>query len=160
VSALPAKTPAAYCSGAAASDQPFHTQMLAGQLEVAGMTHQGGRKENQDRFLIDPEQQLLIVADGVGGLKEGGLAAELACQAVHADLLAGLSLERAVSRSSAAIAKEATLRGVIGGMGSTIVAVQWSELRFQLVWVGDSSARSYGSDCCHRLTRDHSEAAE
>ena len=141
-------------------DQPFHTQMLAGQLEVAGMTHQGGRKENQDRFLIDPEQQLLIVADGVGGLKEGGLAAALACQAVHADLLAGLPLERAVSRSSAAIAKEATLRGVIGGMGSTIVAVQWSEMRFQLVWVGDSSARSYWSDCCHRLTRDHSEAAE
>ena len=124
------------------------------------MTHQGGRKENQDRFLIDPEQQLFIVADGVGGLKEGGLAAELACQSVHADLLAGLSLERAVSRSSAAIAKEATLRGVSGGMGSTIVAVQWSGTRFQLVWVGDSSARSYWSNCCHRLTRDHSEAAE
>ena len=51
--------------------------MLAGQLE-AGMTHQGGRKENQDRFLIDAERQLLVVADGVGGLKEGGLAAELA----------------------------------------------------------------------------------
>ena len=124
------------------------------------MTHQGGRKENQDRFLIDPEQQLLIVADGVGGLKEGGLAAELACQSVHADLLAGLPLERAVSRSSAAIAKEATLRSVTGGMGSTIVAVQWSGTRFQLVWVGDSSARSYWSDCCYRLTRDHSEAAE
>ena len=45
-------------------------------------------------------------------------------------------------------------------MGSTIVAVQWSGTRFQLVWVGDSSARSYWSDCCHRLTRDHSEAAE
>ena len=160
MSALPANPHVAYFSGDAALDHTFHTDMVSGQLEVAGMTHQGGRKENQDRFLIDPEQQLLIVADGVGGLKEGGLAAELACQSVHVDLLAGLSLERAVSRSSAAISKEATLRGISGGMASTIVAVQWSEIRFQLVWVGDSSARSYWSDCCHRLTRDHSEVAE
>ena len=160
MSALPANPHAAYFSGDGAIDHPFQTKMVSGQLEVAGMTHQGGRKENQDRFLIDSGQQLLIVADGVGGLREGGLAAELACQSVHADLLAGLSLERAVSRSTAAISKEATLRGIAGGMASTIVAVQWSGTRFQLVWVGDSSARSYWSDCCHRLTRDHSEAAE
>ena len=160
MSALPANPHATYFSGDAALDRPFHTDMVSGQLEVAGMTHQGGRRENQDRFLIDSGQQLLIVADGVGGLKEGGLAAELACQSVHADLLAGLSLERAVSRSTAAISKEATLRGIAGGMASTIVAVQWSGTRFQLVWVGDSSARSYWSDCCHRLTRDHSEKVE
>lgn len=109
---------------------------------------------------MDPAHHLLLVADGVGGLKEGGLAAELACQSTHSDLLAGLPLERAVSGSSAAIAKEARLRAVTGGMGSTIVAAQWSGSRFQLVWVGDSSARSYWEGCCYRLTRDHSEVAE
>ena len=45
-------------------------------------------------------------------------------------------------------------------MGSTVVAMQWQGARFKLVWVGDSSARTYWEDCCYRLTRDHSEAAE
>ena len=109
---------------------------------------------------MDSAHHLLLVADGVGGLREGGLAAELACQSIHSNVLAGLPLESAVSGSSSAIAKEAALRAVTGGMGSTIVAVQWSGSRFQLVWVGDSSARSYWAGCCYPLTRDHSEAAE
>ena len=82
--------------------------MLSSKLDVAAMTHRGGRQENQDRFLVDSAHHLLLVADGVGGLKEGGLAAELACQSTHSNLLAGLPLESAVSGSSAAIAKEAT----------------------------------------------------
>lgn len=157
---MSANPSAVQSSGVADSDGPYHCQMLSSKLDVAAMTHRGGRQENQDRFLVDSAHHLLLVADGVGGLKEGGLAAELACQSTHSNLLAGLTLENAVSGSSSAIAKEAALRAVTGGMGSTIVAVQWSGSRFQLVWVGDSSVRSYWAGCCYPLTRDHSEAAE
>lgn len=157
---MPANPSAVQSSGVVDSDGPYHCQMLSSQLDVAAMTHRGGRQENQDRFLVDSAHHLLLVADGVGGLKEGGLAAELACQSTHSNLLSGLPLESAVSGSSAAIAKEATLRAVTGGMGSTIVAAQWSSSRFRLVWVGDSNARSYWTGCCYRLTRDHSEVSE
>ena len=150
----------AYWSTEADTTLPVHCDMVSAQLTVSAFTHRGGRRENQDRFLIDPQHNLLVVADGVGGLREGGLAAELACKTIHADVRAGLPLDRAVRRCSGVIAKEATLRGVAGGMGSTVVAMQWAGSRFQLVWVGDSSAHTYWEDCCHRLTRDHSEAAE
>ena len=155
-----AESASAYLSTATEATLTVHREMVSSQLAVSACTHLGGRRENQDRFLIDPQHNLLVVADGVGGLREGGLAAELACKTIHADVSAGLPLDRAVRRCSGVIAKEATLRGVVGGMGSTVVAMQWQGARFQLIWVGDSSARTYLEDCCHRLTRDHSEAAE
>jgi protein phosphatase len=160
LTSTPAPENAAFRSDEHNSPKPYLSQLVDSQLEIAAMTHRGGRKENQDRYLVDTEHDLLMVADGVGGLRQGGLAAELACQSIQADVAQGLSLDRAVSRSSSAIAKEANLRGVIGGMGSTVVAVAWSGPRFRLVWVGDSSARGYWADCCYRLTRDHTEAAE
>jgi serine/threonine protein phosphatase PrpC len=155
-----AESASPYFSTATEATVPVHCDMVSAQLAVLACTHRGGRPENQDRFLIDPKRNLLVVADGVGGLREGGLAAELTCKTIHSDVSAGLPLDRAVRRCSGVIAKEATLRGVVGGMGSTVVALQWQDARFQLVWVGDSSARTYWEECCHRLTRDHSEAAE
>ena len=155
-----AESASAYFSAATEATPQVHCNMVSAQLAVSACTHLGGRRENQDRFLIDPQHNLLVVADGVGGLREGGLAAELACKTIQADVSAGLPLDRAVRRCSGVIAIEATLRGVAGGMGSTVVAMQWRGARFQLVWVGDSSASTYWEDCCHRLTRDHSEAAE
>jgi len=155
-----AESAPAYLSTATEATLPVHCDMVSAQLAVAACTHRGGRRENQDRFLIDPLHNLIVVADGVGGLREGGLAAEMACKTIHADVSAGLPLDRAVRRCSGVIAKEATLRGVVGGMGTTVVAMQWAGSRFQLVWVGDSSAHTYWEDCCQRLTRDHSEAAE
>ena len=149
-----------FCSGPENSQQPVVSLMAAGQLDVAALTHRGGRRENQDRFLLDADQNLIMVADGVGGLKEGGLAAEVGCKAIQADVAAGLPLDRAVSRASSAIAKEATLRGMRTQMGSTIVALQCVGARLQLVWVGDSSASAFWDGAAYRLTRDHTEAAE
>ena len=149
-----------FCSGPENSQQPVVSLMAAGQLDVAALTHRGGRRENQDRFLLDADQTLFMVADGVGGLKEGGLAAEVGCKAIQADVAAGLPLDRAVSRASSAIAKEATLRGMRTQMGSTIVALQCVGARLQLVWVGDSSASAFWDGAAYRLTRDHTEAAE
>ena len=149
-----------FCSGPENSQQPVVSCMAAGQLDVAALTHRGGRRENQDRFLLDADQNLFMVADGVGGLKEGGLAAELGCKAIQADVAAGLPLDRAVSRASSAIAKEATLRGMRTQMGSTVVALQCVGARLHLVWVGDSSATAFWDGAAYRLTRDHTEAAE
>ena len=134
--------------------------LAAGLLDVAAATHRGGRRENQDRYLVDADLNLMVVADGVGGLKEGGRAAELVCQSIQADVKEGLLLDDAVSRSTTVVASESEKLGVAGGMGSTVVAVLWQGARFELKWVGDSSARAYLGGAWRALTRDHSEASE
>lgn len=45
------------------------------------------RTVNQDRFLIDAQLGLVIVADGVGGRKRGEVAAEIACRVVKEHVL-------------------------------------------------------------------------
>ena len=45
-------------------------------IAYAGLTDQGlVRSDNQDRWLAIPEQGLYVVADGMGGRMNGGLAA-------------------------------------------------------------------------------------
>ena len=43
-------------------------------------THIGQRDLNEDRYLVDEELGLYIVADGVGGLEKGEVASKLTLQ--------------------------------------------------------------------------------
>lgn len=54
------------------------------QFEIAAVSEQGPRAENQDAFSIDtfPETGLIAVADGMGGERSGRLAADTALEAV------------------------------------------------------------------------------
>ena len=109
---------------------------------------------------MDPDLNLMVVADGVGGLKEGSRAAELVCQSIQSDVKEGLLLDDAVSRSTTVVASESEKLGVARGMGSTVVVLRWQGARFELKWVGDSSARAYLGGAWRALTRDHTEASE
>lgn len=50
-------------------------------LHVGGWSAQGLRPNNEDRFVTDPQHQVFLVADGMGGQEFGerasGLAAEI-----------------------------------------------------------------------------------
>lgn len=59
-------------------------------INIAGLTHIGKvREENQDAFLIDKEAGIMIIADGMGGLKNGKKTAEK----VVRDLMAKTKIE-------------------------------------------------------------------
>ncbi len=124
-------------------------------FESAGFTDKGQRKHNEDSYLIDEEQGLFVVADGVGGLQAGEIASELVCQVVKQHMSTGAELEDAIARAHSEVI-EATKRGEgRSGMASTIVVARFDGFDYKLAWVGDS--RIYLWDGTLKLlTKDHS----
>src|SRR5215218_3210041 len=139
------------------------------RFEVAGMSEQGPRSENQDAFTVDrfAETGIVAVADGMGGERSGRLAADTALQAV---LAAGPvrsldDLRRAVRTADATVVRAAGENpDAHGGMGCAIgVLALASSSGDGTGWigahVGDVRILSRSPDGTIRLeTRDHTPA--
>ena len=76
---------------------------MSGLLEVAWRQHIGDREEQQDAarvnilprvFAGEPERRLLVVADGMGGMASGALAARTAVQSLRKHVVGAWSSER------------------------------------------------------------------
>jgi serine/threonine protein phosphatase PrpC len=52
--------------------------------ETFGKTDIGGRANNEDAFAIHRDNNLLVVADGMGGHQNGEMASATACQSLAA----------------------------------------------------------------------------
>lgn len=128
----------------------------------AGFTHAGRRRStNEDAILTDPAGTLWAVADGLGGLGHGDVAADIVI-----DCLARLPhggdparLAEALSEANDAIRRRARADG-IGAMASTIVAAQIDGDGATLAWAGDSRCYLARGGGVERLTRDHSVVQE
>ena len=136
------------------------------QLRVGALTETGFvRHENQDRMSGDlfPIGHLYIVADGIGGYQEGGLAAELTIAHLREEigqaaadgplediLLAAFNNANKVIYD-ACHAKEATIEQ----MGSTAVLLLLSGRIARVAHVGDSRAYLFRNGRLFRLTTDH-----
>ncbi|TMC48197.1 MAG: serine/threonine-protein phosphatase [Chloroflexi bacterium] len=135
-------------------------------LELAAVTDQGPvRRENQDRWAVLPlaGAVALLVADGMGGHADGGLAAELAVGAVARQLEAAsqpdAALAVAVAAANDAIADRSESAGALG-MGTTLVAAVVRDRSAQLINVGDSRAYRIRDAVAEPVTSDHSWVAE
>ena len=81
-----------------------------GPLVFGDKTHEGPREVNQDTVLsirLPDERWLLAVADGMGGLEEGGLASETALGALYRSLSKGADLLTAANDANQAVIKAA-----------------------------------------------------
>ena len=130
-----------------------------GPLAFGEITHEGPREVNQDTVLsiaLPDERWLLAVADGMGGLEEGGLASQTALGALYQSLEKGADLLTAANDANQAVLKAAEGRV----MGTTLTAALISGTRAEIINVGDS--RAYCSDSLGlvQVTRDHTMAAE
>lgn len=139
------------------------------QLDIAGVSEQGPRPENQDAFSIESFTQtgLVAVADGMGGEKGGRLAADTALRAlVEVGPIRSLNdARRAVRLADAQVTEVATEDPQQrSGMGCALGLLALTEAQGDGVkWigahVGDVRILSRSPDGAVRLeTRDHTPA--
>jgi len=139
-----------------------------GQSFVSGAAIQGRRSEQQDSYdsvwLPAEKAWLLLLADGMGGHADGGLASKLAVErfasafAVARSAEMGLrqAFEAALERANAQIAAEQRDRPERESMGTTLVAAHLSSNGVAWISVGDSPLWLYRGNSLYRLNEDHS----
>ncbi len=145
-------------------------------LRYAARTDVGlKRGHNEDLFGVHEEEQLFIVADGMGGHACGEVASQLAVDVMmdffvrsrepnitwpfQPDATLSQAENRlgcAIKVANAAIHAEAQSTPARRGMGTTIVAAAVADGHVHFGHVGDSRAYRLRAGALTRLTRDHS----
>jgi protein phosphatase len=130
------------------------------------------RANNEDAYLLDDEQNLYIVADGMGGHQAGEIASSLAVKTIYETLRARSgeapvheALPRAVKLASATIFHAAQEKPDLHGMGTTVTGLSFEHDRADpimacLAHVGDSRAYLLRGEQIEQLSSDHTWVAE
>lgn len=123
------------------------------------------RRDNQDAWAmraLAAGGAVIVLADGMGGHVDGGIAADLAANAAVERLAAALdprgSLKEAVEEANRAIADRRGQRAAV--MGTTLVLAVIRDGRAAIANVGDSRAYLINSGVAQQVTLDHSWLAE
>ncbi len=140
-----------------------------GQRSVVGsaITHKGlVREGNEDAYLVWPEANLMVVADGMGGHKAGEVASALTVESIREALLRAGTLPNAfsaqrllvetVQEAHANIRERAEADEGLAGMGTTVVALWVFGGKGLVVHVGDSRLYRLRGGLLRQVTRDHS----
>ena len=133
------------------------------------------RNHNEDYFCLIEDEQLFLVADGMGGHASGEVASKMAADAIREffdrskddDATWPYKMDRALSylenRLVVAIKHanrkihEAATRDVrMTGMGTTVVIGQICDDKFYIAHVGDSRCYRVRDGVVEQMTRDHS----
>ena len=115
-----------------------------------------GRPENEDSHLVDPEDGLYAVADGMGGHRAGEVASATAIDALKTAYLGGQRLDEAVGTANAAVFAKAAEDAALRGMGTTLTAIALQDSTALLGHVGDSRAYLMRDGAVTQVTEDHS----
>jgi protein phosphatase len=136
-------------------------------LHVGSYSAQGLRPNNEDRFVVDRDNNVYLVADGMGGQERGeqasGMAAEIIPRVVHDRLAANdkppEALQRALTEANQAIVEAGRNQPAGRRMGTTaVLAVQQAD-QVYVAGLGDSRAYLIRGTRVEQLTIDHSVAA-
>ncbi|MGH8972358.1 MAG: Stp1/IreP family PP2C-type Ser/Thr phosphatase [Acidimicrobiia bacterium] len=128
------------------------------KIAVGAMTDVGrGRPANEDSLLVDHDDHLYAVADGMGGHRAGEVASATAIDALRAAFAQGVPLDRAVGEANAAVFEKASANLDMRGMGTTLTAAALlDDHRLLLGHVGDSRAYLMRDGGVIQITEDHS----
>jgi protein phosphatase len=135
---------------------------------AAGVSDVGRqRNHNEDRFILLPEFNVFVVADGMGGHQSGEVASRMAASAIAkyfrgadggALRTVGERLRAAVLEANAQIFARADDARMYRGMGTTVVAAAYApaEDMLYVAHAGDSRCYRVRGREIKQLTRDHS----
>ncbi|MBI5609317.1 MAG: Stp1/IreP family PP2C-type Ser/Thr phosphatase [Deltaproteobacteria bacterium] len=185
-----ATTPAASADGASTGAEPAAPTKRAAPrsyaLETCATTDVGlVREGNEDAFLVSEEEQLYVVADGMGGHSAGEVASAFTIEALRAfygndDLTkrvqaayrrmrrAGhpipegeashhaLRLRKAVESANITVFRLAQQHEQLRDMGTTVVAAVFAGRNVHIANVGDSRLYRLRKHKLTQLTEDHS----
>lgn len=135
------------------------------------------RDQNEDSLLVDLDNSMFIVADGMGGHAAGEVASAMAIEIIH-DILLGEydpeetrlvrdidiidsadelreRLRYAMNQASISIRRESLVRPDTREMGTTAVVMVIDGEQAHFAHVGDSRAYLFRGGRLTRLTRDH-----
>lgn len=126
-------------------------------------------QNNEDRCFIG--EDYIVIADGMGGERDGDIASRMAVEAIRATMSAGLP--RAVSESgikdmslSAIRNADAKIRDYIDsnpesdGMGTTVLLAVEKDDSLYISWCGDSHCYACRGGRLKSVTKDHSYVQE
>jgi len=134
------------------------------------------RKNNEDAFIANPALGIFAVADGMGGHASGEVASRMAVESLR-DSLAQASREKdaplaedrtavlsspakilvnAIRLANQRIHKSSLEKAEYKGMGTTLVAVYFSEASSVVAHVGDSRLYRIRGPAIDQVTADHS----
>jgi serine/threonine protein phosphatase PrpC len=133
------------------------------------------RTHNEDYFSLIEDEQLFLVADGMGGHASGEVASKMAAEVIHEffartkddeatwpykmdrhltyiENRLAVGIKMANQRIFEAAARDINFKG----MGTTIVSGQIVGEKFYIAHVGDSRCYRIRSKAIQQMTRDHS----
>lgn len=138
-------------------------------MRAGGVSDPGRvREQNQDVFAVREELGLVVLADGMGGSRAGGVAAEMAVEAALEHLVPlrkrgpltpeqlGASLKLANERVVGMASAISSYRG----MGTTLVVLTVEDAKGFVAHVGDSRAYRFRAGAFAQITKDHSLVQE
>jgi len=127
------------------------------------------RKNNEDSFLVLPEQGLYAVADGMGGHRAGEVASSTALQELGKSIpqlveLEGQALESGLTeafiQANRVVYESSTTESENAGMGTTLTVLLVLSKTVVIAHVGDSRAYLWRDEELTSLTVDHSLVGE
>ncbi len=111
------------------------------------------RTQNEDNYYVD--ENLSLVADGMGGHACGEIASGIAVDTIRNSVAEGDELADAIQKAHTAILDAAKHDAAKKGMGSTVVAAHMHGAEYKLAWVGDSRAYLWDGEL-NQISKDHS----
>lgn len=114
------------------------------------------RDHNEDSYASDTDLGLWLVADGMGGHRNGKLASSIARDTVVQLVRQGKSLSDAIQKAHKSILQSDKDGDGSPAMGTTIVAIRIKGVSYEIAWVGDSRAYLYDGERLRQISKDHS----
>lgn len=150
-------------------------------LKYCASTDKGKKRAvNEDSYLINEEENLFIVADGMGGQAAGDIASKIAVEIIENFILTssrekditwpfeyyndvsheGNRLKAAIRLAHNEIIRNALNKKELQGMGTTVVGCIIFSSKATIAYVGDSRAYLMRKKDLSQLTKDHSWVRE